>query len=227
MIRFQTAYFWPSHCWAPENTDYAVYLCKRTMQNKVSWGSQCTFHIKWYIKSSLDSTSIKNLILSLESRDRVIHDVVLRGSRENRLVTCDILQARLQLADYEAENLARLQKMFSRKWEFIFMQAEAQAKVAKKRDKQERKILDSQERAFWDVYRPPPGQVNTTETDIKKMYKLNQIFGQEQTPVLETSHLTRQLAALQVILNTGLALSSVWLACCWIILWILQLSPSS
>ena len=122
---------------------------------------------------------------------------------------CDIPQARLQLADYEAENLARLQKMFSRKWEFIFMQAEAQAKVAKKRDKQERKILDSQERAFWDVYRPPPGQVNTTETDIKKMYKLNQIFGQEQTPVLETSHLTRQLAALQVILITGLALSSV------------------
>ncbi len=35
---------------------------------------------------------------------------------------------RLELADYEAENLARLQKMFSRKWEFIFLQAEAQAK---------------------------------------------------------------------------------------------------
>ena len=60
----QTPYFWPSNCWEPENTDYAVYLCKRTMQNK----------------------------------------------------------ARLELADYEAENLARLQKMFSRKWEFIFMQ---------------------------------------------------------------------------------------------------------
>ena len=38
-----------------------------------------------------------------------------------------IFQARLELADYEAENLARLQKMFSRKWEFIFMQAEAQS----------------------------------------------------------------------------------------------------
>ena len=36
---------------------------------------------------------------------------------------------RLELADYEAENLARLQKTFSRKWEFIFMQAEAQAKL--------------------------------------------------------------------------------------------------
>ncbi|TNN70573.1 Regulator of G-protein signaling 7 [Liparis tanakae] len=94
--RFQTPYFWPSNCWEPENTDYAVYLCKRTMQNK----------------------------------------------------------ARLELADYEAESLARLQRAFARKWEFIFMQAEAQAKVDKKRDKIERKILDSQERAFWDVHRP-------------------------------------------------------------------------
>ena len=97
--RFQTPYFWPSNCWDPENTDYAVYLCKRTMQNKT----------------------------------------------------------RLELADYEAENLAKLQKMFSRKWEFIFMQAEAQSKVDKKRDKLERKVLDSQERAFWDVHRPFPG----------------------------------------------------------------------
>uniref|UniRef100_A0A8C7UNG4 Regulator of G protein signaling 7 n=1 Tax=Oncorhynchus mykiss TaxID=8022 RepID=A0A8C7UNG4_ONCMY len=95
-IMFQTPYFWPSNCWEPENTDYAVYLCKRTMQNK----------------------------------------------------------ARLELADYEAESLARLQRAFARKWEFIFMQAEAQAKVDKKRDKIERKILDSQERAFWDVHRP-------------------------------------------------------------------------
>lgn len=94
--RFQTPCLWPSNNMEPENTDYAVYLCKRTMQGK----------------------------------------------------------ARLELADYEAENLARLQKMFSRKWEFIFMQAESQAKVDKKRDKLERKVLDSQERAFWDVYRP-------------------------------------------------------------------------
>ncbi|XP_026525110.1 regulator of G-protein signaling 7 isoform X5 [Notechis scutatus] len=94
--------------------DQAVYLCKRTMQNK----------------------------------------------------------ARLELADYEAESLARLQRAFARKWEFIFMQAEAQAKVDKKRDKIERKILDSQERAFWDVHRPVPGCVNTTEVDIKKSSRM-------------------------------------------------------
>ncbi|XP_032882701.1 regulator of G-protein signaling 6 isoform X2 [Amblyraja radiata] len=109
--RFQAPYFWPSNCWEPENTDYAIYLCKRTMQNK----------------------------------------------------------ARLELADYEAENLARLQRAFARKWEFIFMQAEAQIK---KKDKTERKILDSQERAFWDVHRPVPGCVNTTEMDIRKCRRM-------------------------------------------------------
>ncbi|VDK89570.1 unnamed protein product, partial [Onchocerca ochengi] len=109
--RFQTPYFWPSNCWEPENMDYAVYLCKRTMQNK----------------------------------------------------------AHLELEDFEAENLAKLQKMFSRKWEFIYMQAEAQYRVDKKRDRQERQILDSQERAFWDVHRPVPGCVNTTEVDFRKL----------------------------------------------------------
>ncbi|XP_032803637.1 regulator of G-protein signaling 7-like isoform X1 [Petromyzon marinus] len=110
LYRFQNPYFWPSNCWDPENTDYAVYLCKRTMQNK----------------------------------------------------------ARLELADYEAESLARLQRAFDRKWEFIFMQAEAQARVDRKREKLERKVMESQERAFWDVHRPVPGCVNILELDIKK-----------------------------------------------------------
>uniref|UniRef100_A0A2K5ZGP2 Regulator of G protein signaling 7 n=1 Tax=Mandrillus leucophaeus TaxID=9568 RepID=A0A2K5ZGP2_MANLE len=44
--------------------------------------------------------------------------------------------------------------------------------VDKKRDKIERKILDSQERAFWDVHRPVPGCVNTTEVDIKKSSRM-------------------------------------------------------
>lgn len=83
-------------------------------------------------------------------------------------------KAHLELEDFEAENLAKLQRIFSRKWEFIFMQAEAQYKVRpffvlpfstliltpaslqvdKRRDRLERQILDSQERAFWDVHRP-------------------------------------------------------------------------
>nr|CAB3265561.1 regulator of G-protein signaling 7-like [Phallusia mammillata] len=110
--RFQSPRHWPSKGWDPENTEYAIYLCKRTMQNK----------------------------------------------------------ARLELADYEAENLARLQRTFSKNWEFIFAKAEQEAKQDRKRDKIVRKVLDSQERAFWDVHRPVPGCVNTTEVDIKKAY---------------------------------------------------------
>ncbi|CAM9980384.1 unnamed protein product [Lampetra planeri] len=112
--RFQTPYFWPSNCWEPENMDYAVYLCKRTLQNK----------------------------------------------------------SRSELADYEAESLVRLQQAFARKWEFIVMQSEAQAKIDRKREKVEKKITESQERAFWDVHRPVPGCVNTTEVDMKKSCRI-------------------------------------------------------
>uniref|UniRef100_A0AAZ3S0M4 Regulator of G protein signaling 6 n=1 Tax=Oncorhynchus tshawytscha TaxID=74940 RepID=A0AAZ3S0M4_ONCTS len=139
--RFQAPYFWPSNCWEPENTDYAIYLCKRTMQNKT----------------------------------------------------------RLELADYEAENLARLQRAFTRKWEFIFMQAEAQVKIDRKKDRIERKILDSQERAFWD-----PGCVNTTEMDIRKCRRMRNpqrvkksVYGlidegQSQSPVHTPSQIARK-----------------------------------
>ncbi|KAF8777160.1 Regulator of G-protein signaling 7 like protein [Argiope bruennichi] len=102
-------------------------------------------------------------------------------------------KTRLELADYEAENLARLQKMFSRKWEFIFMQAEAQAKVDKKRDKLERKVLDSQERAFWDVHRPVPGCVNTTEMDIKKACRMNKPIKSAKVSVYPASGVIKHL----------------------------------
>lgn len=42
-------------------------------------------------------------------------------------------------------------------------------KVDKKRDKLERIVLDSQEAAFWNVHRPAPGCVNTTEVDMRKL----------------------------------------------------------
>jgi regulator of G-protein signaling len=53
----------------------------------------------------------------------------------------------------------------------LFLSILAQSKVDKKRDKLERKVLDSQERAFWDVFRPMPNCINTTEVDIKKAYR--------------------------------------------------------
>ncbi|PAA54920.1 hypothetical protein BOX15_Mlig016946g2 [Macrostomum lignano] len=110
--RFQTPCLWPSK--SPDrldNTDYAVYLCKRTLLNK----------------------------------------------------------QRLELANYEAENLARLQRLLSHKWEFIYLQAEAEAKVDRKLERLERMVLESQERGFWLLYRPPPGAVVATEVDMRKL----------------------------------------------------------
>ncbi|GIX71614.1 regulator of G-protein signaling 7 [Caerostris extrusa] len=105
----------------------------------------------------------------------------------------------------------RLQKMFSRKWEFIFMQAEAsqaspsltfiQTVICYKLLKLDQLDVEGfpstythipvktglvkistnewevevtvKERAFWDVHRPVPGCVNTTEMDIKKACRMN------------------------------------------------------
>ncbi|KAJ8290430.1 hypothetical protein GJAV_G00012770 [Gymnothorax javanicus] len=77
-------------------------------------------------------------------------------------------KARLELADYEAENLARLQRAFARKWEFIFMQAEAQVNRFSTGGQQyafAASILPNQEKK---KRRRAPGCVNTTEMDIRK-----------------------------------------------------------
>ncbi|KAI0986961.1 hypothetical protein GJ496_007759 [Pomphorhynchus laevis] len=110
--RFQTPFLWPSFHDDPDSVEYAVYLCKRAMQNK----------------------------------------------------------SRMELADYEAENLAKLQKQISlsRKWELIYLEAEVQMKIDKKRDKTEKLVLDSQEQAFWDFYRPAPNHQQHYEQDIRK-----------------------------------------------------------
>lgn len=61
------------------------------------------------------------------------------------------------LPDYEMEALNNLKKILSSKWDFVGMQAEEQLKVAKDRKKGDKIINDSQEKAYWRVYRPPPG----------------------------------------------------------------------
>jgi len=61
------------------------------------------------------------------------------------------------LPDYENDALNNLKKILASKWEFVTMQAEEQLKVAKDRKKGDKIINDSQEKAYWRVYRPPPG----------------------------------------------------------------------
>ncbi|KAH8287232.1 hypothetical protein KR054_004712 [Drosophila jambulina] len=67
------------------------------------------------------------------------------------------------LEDYEAEALASLHKNLKGKWDFISMQAEEQVRLAKERKKGDKIVGDSQERAYWRVHRPPPGQFTPLE----------------------------------------------------------------
>ncbi|XP_059481685.1 regulator of G-protein signaling 7 isoform X2 [Neocloeon triangulifer] len=61
------------------------------------------------------------------------------------------------LEDYELEALNNLKKTLQNKWDFVTMQAEEQVRLAKDRKKGDKIVTDSQERAYWRVYRPPPG----------------------------------------------------------------------
>ncbi|XP_063706711.1 uncharacterized protein LOC134835715 [Culicoides brevitarsis] len=67
------------------------------------------------------------------------------------------------LEDYELEALNSLHKNLKGKWEFINLQAEEQIRLAKERKKGDKQVSDSQERAYWRVHRPPPGQFTPLE----------------------------------------------------------------
>jgi regulator of G-protein signaling len=67
------------------------------------------------------------------------------------------------LEEYEMEALASLKKNLQNKWDFISMQAEEQVRLAKERKKGDKIVSDSQERAYWRVYRPPPGYLSLLE----------------------------------------------------------------
>ena len=73
----------------------------------------------------------------------------------------------------------------------------------KKRDKVERNVLDSQERAFWDVYRPAPGCVNMSEHDVKKLMR-------RKTSYINSHSLSNTLrkASTASATNTGTASAS-------------------
>ncbi|XP_076390843.1 uncharacterized protein LOC100874850 isoform X4 [Megachile rotundata] len=69
------------------------------------------------------------------------------------------------LEDYEIEALNSLRRNLQNKWDIIQLQAEEQVQVrlSKERKKGDKIVSDSQERAFWRVYRPPPGCLSSLE----------------------------------------------------------------
>lgn len=77
------------------------------------------------------------------------------------------------------------------------------SRVDKKRDKMERKVLDSQERAFWDVHRPVPGCVNTTEMDIKKLSRINRTHKKKKVNELNSNNLFYLIPAIHNLREAG------------------------
>ena len=68
------------------------------------------------------------------------------------------------LEDYEIEAYNNLKKILANRWEFVTAQSEEQMKLAKDRKRDDKQIIDSQERAYWRVYRPPPGYTTVVES---------------------------------------------------------------
>lgn len=68
------------------------------------------------------------------------------------------------LEDYEVEAYNNLKKILANKWDFVMMQSEEQLRVAKDRKRDDKQIIDSQEKAYWRVYRPPPGYTTVVES---------------------------------------------------------------
>ena len=68
------------------------------------------------------------------------------------------------LEDYEIEAYNNLKKILANRWDFVTMQSEEQLRVSKDRKRDDKQIIDSQERAYWRVYRPPPGYTTVVES---------------------------------------------------------------
>lgn len=93
------------------------------------------------------------------------------------------------LEEYETDALTSLHKNLKGKWDFITMQAEEQVKLCKERKKGDKIVSDSQEKAYWRVHRPPPGQFTPLEscpvpTRDKKQRKRTVEDGQKEVDFL-------------------------------------------
>ena len=68
------------------------------------------------------------------------------------------------MEDYELDSYNNLKKILSNRWDFVTMQSDEQLRQSKDRKRDDKQIIDSQERAYWRVYRPPPGYTTVVES---------------------------------------------------------------
>eukprot|EP00106_Octopus_bimaculoides_P016556 XP_014783998.1 PREDICTED: regulator of G-protein signaling 7-like [Octopus bimaculoides] len=71
--------------------------------------------------------------------------------------------------------------MYSDKWNMINTQAENQVRIAKEKKKTDKMICDSQERAFWRVHKPAPGQIKSFEEQSKRNFSPSQITAKKES----------------------------------------------
>lgn len=95
----------------------------------------------------------------------------------------------IKLADYQVASLRYLQKHLKSQWNDINYRADEEVRIIKEQKKIARNLLESQEKAFWRLRRPPPEESKITDCVLTK-------FGMERkrslTPVMlqqdSTSH---------------------------------------
>ena len=88
------------------------------------------------------------------------------------------------------------------------MQSEEQLRVSKDRKRDDKQIIDSQERAYWRVYRPPPGYttvvesspVPTREHRVKARSKTKEHLS-EEVSFLEKGKLIRSYYVVTVLIK--------------------------
>eukprot|EP00118_Oscarella_pearsei_P009177 m.51340 g.51340 ORF g.51340 m.51340 type:complete len:576 (+) comp34133_c0_seq2:216-1943(+) len=76
-------------------------------------------------------------------------------------------KAKHELADYEMEAFQKLRMLLS--WDEVLQPARTKHKLLRGLKKKDRNICDSQEKAFWRLHRPPPGQVRVMEFSKTKL----------------------------------------------------------
>ncbi|KAK3586120.1 hypothetical protein CHS0354_033243 [Potamilus streckersoni] len=84
------------------------------------------------------------------------------------------------LEDFEEAMLNKLLKFLSDETEFLRDQAKEQVKLRKQEKREEKYLHDSQERAFWRVQKPPPGQIRCLDEGPSRYFQPSQMISRKQ-----------------------------------------------
>ncbi|XP_065684755.1 regulator of G-protein signaling 7 [Hydra vulgaris] len=98
---------------------------------------------------------------------------------------------RSNLDTSEMDQLSRLQNAMGHIWESIWIDAEAAYKVDKKKQKPEKLIIESQERAFWNLHKPSSDSDYVLSVDPLK-FKKKQEKRKLHTDVVSSSPMVRR-----------------------------------